>query len=131
MICVVSAGVCLAPRVSDGRRQWRPQAGQLLGRPRCNSRGSLEEREDGVEVGGRRGACSPSPQADVQRKGGARSSEQRALGNTPLLWQGPASWRRRVRLGVEETWTWGDWVCAYMEQSRQQPASCDPPTGPG
>lgn len=46
-------GACLAPGVSDGRRQWRLQGGRLLGQRRCNSTGSLEETEEATEVGGR------------------------------------------------------------------------------
>lgn len=77
VICVISAGVCLAPRVSDGRRQWRLQVGQLLGQQRCNSRGSLEERED---AWGLEGAVVPAApylrQMLTGRKGlGALSKE--------------------------------------------------------
>lgn len=43
-------GARLAPRVSDGHRQWRLQVGRLLGLQRYNSRGSLEETGESTEV---------------------------------------------------------------------------------
>lgn len=36
---------------------------------------------------------------------------QKELSESRLLWQGQASWRKWVRLGLEDKkiWTWGDW----------------------
>lgn len=74
-------GFCLAPKVSDGHRQWRLLVGQLLGQRHCNSMRSLEEREEGTEVvGERRGAPSPIPEASVQRQeGNGCSGEHRFI----------------------------------------------------
>lgn len=121
MICVISAGVCLAPRVSGGRRQWQLQVGQLLGQQRCNSRGSLEEREDSMEAGGRRRACSPIRRTFPGRKGLRALSK--GLWGTRLFRQGQAAWRKRVRLGLgdEKTWTRRDWVSTWSRAGSSLP----------
>lgn len=78
-------GICLAPRVSDGRRQWRLPGGQLLGQQRCNSTGSLEDREEGMEVEGRGCARSLILESNGQRQEGDCSSEKRAREHKLML----------------------------------------------
>lgn len=76
-------GICLAPRVSDGRRQWRLPGGQLLGQQRCNSTGSLEDREEGMEVEGRGCAGSLILESNGQRQEGI-AALRKELGNISL-----------------------------------------------
>lgn len=56
---------------------------------------------------------------------------RKELSETRLLWQRQASWRKWVRLGLEDKRHGETGAYEHMEQGGVQPTSCDLLMGPG